>query len=71
MSESLPWRTSSYTGGGTDDQACVELAVLEEQGKTLVRDTKNRRGGILDFSSEAFGALLNRIKAGKADYLHS
>ena len=39
------WRTSSYTNAG---EACVEVASVP--GRVLVRDTKHRAGGVIEFN---------------------
>jgi hypothetical protein len=52
------WRTSSYTGNGGGN--CVETA--SANGLLLVRDTKDRDGGTLGFSAEAWKAFTGSIK---------
>jgi hypothetical protein len=51
------WRKSSYSGGGANGE-CVEVAT----GTTgaLVRNTKDRDGGFLTLSREAWKALVAR-----------
>ncbi|WP_047871699.1 DUF397 domain-containing protein [Nocardiopsis sp. RV163] len=47
------WHKSSYSGGSG---SCVEVA----EGQTvLVRDTRNREHGHLDYTPEAWTALLS------------
>ncbi|MEC4018130.1 DUF397 domain-containing protein [Streptomyces sp. H27-D2] len=53
-----PWFKSSYSGGsGTE---CVEAAF--RSGGASVRDSKDRRGPMLDFSSEAWRTFVNAIR---------
>jgi hypothetical protein len=54
------WRKSSYSGA---ENACVELRLTDDQ--TAVRDTKNRQGGSLAFTSAAFRAFVAVAKAGQ------
>ena len=55
------WRKSSYSGGQGN---CVEVADLPDGG-AAVRDTKNRDGGMLRFSAEAWREFLTDIKEGR------
>jgi hypothetical protein len=55
--EALNWFTSSYSSGNGQ---CVETAQLPEDGMA-VRDTKNRTGGALSFSAEAWRSFLAEI----------
>ncbi|GAA1988982.1 DUF397 domain-containing protein [Amycolatopsis minnesotensis] len=50
------WRTSSYSTGGSD---CVEVG--RGQRAVLVRDTKNRSGGTLDFPAAQWRSLLTHL----------
>jgi Domain of unknown function (DUF397) len=52
------WRKSSYSDGNGGD--CVETASCD--GLVLVRDTANRDGGTLEFSSEAWEAFAASLK---------
>ena len=52
------WRKSSYSGNGGAD--CVEAGHIP--GAVLVRDTKDRDGGTLAFSAEAWGAFTASLK---------
>lgn len=52
------WRKSSYSNS---ESVCVELSV--GAAETSVRDTKDREGGTLAFSRDAFGGLLSAAKA--------
>ena len=52
------WRTSSYTGNGGGN--CVETA--SGNGAVMVRDTKDRVGGTLAFSAEAWRTFTRKLK---------
>jgi hypothetical protein len=54
----LPWRTSSYSGGGND---CVEVAPLDSGA--VLRDTKAREMGMLTVSGKSWRALLATVRA--------
>ena len=53
------WRTSSYSGSNGGE--CVEVAAHPEES-VLVRDTRNRNGGTLRFSSTAWRRYVDRVK---------
>ncbi|WP_418155374.1 DUF397 domain-containing protein [Actinoalloteichus caeruleus] len=53
------WRKSSRSSNGSDD--CVEVGGAP--GLVGIRDTKNRAGGTLVISREAFSSFLTAIKA--------
>jgi hypothetical protein len=53
------WRTSSYSGSNGGE--CVEVAGHPEDS-VLVRDTRNRDGGMLRFSSAAWRRYIGRVK---------
>lgn len=53
------WRKSSYS---PDHSECVESACVSSGGR-LIRDTKNRDGGVIAVSPGSFAALLD--KAGR------
>ncbi|RKT54014.1 DUF397 domain-containing protein [Saccharothrix australiensis] len=55
--ERLSWRKSSRS---MDNPNCVELVVTPVEVR--VRDTKQRQGGTLRFSSGAFAAFLTGLK---------
>ncbi|MEV6242406.1 DUF397 domain-containing protein [Lentzea sp. NPDC051838] len=49
------WRKSSYSGGGSEDSACVEVAFAQA---VRVRDSKNAAGPELKFSVEAWQGFI-------------
>lgn len=53
------WRVSTRTGGNGN---CVEVRLID--GRVEVRDTKDRTGPSLAFTSSAWSALTDGIKAG-------
>ncbi|AUS81673.1 DUF397 domain-containing protein [Actinoalloteichus sp. AHMU CJ021] len=53
------WRKSSRSSNGAND--CVEVGATS--AVVAVRDTKNRAGGTLVVSREAFSSFLMSIKA--------
>lgn len=57
------WRTSSYTGG---NGSCVEVA-SNLPGIVAIRDSKRPEDGAHVVDRQAFGALLDQIRAGKLD----
>ncbi|MBN1172309.1 MAG: DUF397 domain-containing protein [Micromonosporaceae bacterium] len=54
------WYKSSRSGG---DDNCVEVAI-GDAGTIGVRDTKDRSGPILEFTSTAWTSLLTKIRGG-------
>lgn len=52
------WRTSSYTGNGGGN--CVEVG--RAASVVLVRDTKDRNGGTLAFTSGAWASFTASLK---------
>jgi len=48
------WRKSSYSSGDTNGQ-CVEVALGDG---ALVRDTKNRKGSVLQFTGDAWASFV-------------
>jgi hypothetical protein len=56
------WRKSTYSGTDND---CVELLI--EETSTGIRDTKNRNGGSLTFSTVSWQKFLGTVQA---DELH-
>jgi Domain of unknown function (DUF397) len=52
------WRTSSYTGNGGGN--CVEVAGAASV--IAVRDTKDRNGGTIAFSADAWDAFTESLK---------
>lgn len=57
------WRTSTHTHTH-QDSSCVEVAPTS-LGGALVRDTKDRQGGFLDFAPGDWHALIARVKNGE------
>ncbi len=56
------WRTSSYSGANGGQ--CVEVAGRCDGARVLVRDTRNRAGGvILRFSPQAWRRFTGQVKA--------
>lgn len=58
----MKWRKSSYSGqsGGN----CIEVA--DDDSRVLVRDTKNRQGPKLRFSSEAWRQFAEQVKSARS-----
>lgn len=57
----LTWRKSS----ASDSDDCVEVAIAE--GMIMVRDSKDRHGGSLIFSSRGWGAFLDAVHQNMLD----
>jgi hypothetical protein len=57
--EVATWRKATYSGGNGGD--CVEAGVAET-GRVLVRDTTNRDGGTLTFTTAAWRAFATQLK---------
>ncbi|TWP43773.1 DUF397 domain-containing protein [Lentzea tibetensis] len=55
MAKEFVWRKSSYSGGSSVDDNCVEVAFSET---VRVRDSKNAPGPELGFSVGAWRAFL-------------
>jgi hypothetical protein len=55
------WRTSSFTGGGSD---CVEVAELPD-GSFLVRNSKRPDAGTLAFTQSEMRAWVRGCAAGE------
>jgi hypothetical protein len=58
----LNWRKSSYSGNG--GQSCVEVAGRDV---VLVRDTTDRTGPVLAFSTAAWRRFADQVKRLLAD----
>ncbi|MGJ6967467.1 DUF397 domain-containing protein [Streptosporangium sp. G11] len=58
------WRKSTRSGG--NGGSCVEVASLTA-GRVGVRDSKNRSGPALIFTSTEWHAFIGGIKSGKFD----
>jgi Domain of unknown function (DUF397) len=61
MNDGATWRTSSYSGSNGGN--CVEVAA---SGRVLVRDTKDRPGAVLAFTSDAWRAFTASIDSSNA-----
>lgn len=59
----LVWRKSRASSGA--DTSCVEAATTSEV--VLVRDSKNRAGGILGFSWDGWSTFLRRVDDEQTD----
>lgn len=59
----VPWRTSSYSGG--NGGGCVEVGTSADD-QVLVRDSKDRSGAVLRVTEGAWHALVERAKSTKA-----
>jgi hypothetical protein len=59
------WRKSSYSNAGGD---CVEVAPLSG-GRIGVRDTKERNGPVLVFTSDEWHAFLKGAKGSQFDLI--
>lgn len=57
MASQPVWRTATYTGGNGN---CVEVA--DATRVVLVRDTKNREGGTLAFTADAWLRFTSKLK---------
>ncbi len=61
MTNSVVWRTSSYSNG--TGGACVEVAALHDA--VLVRDTKDRTRPAVTCTAEGWQAFLAAVRAGE------
>jgi hypothetical protein len=60
------WTKSSHSG--TNGGGCVEVA-RNLPGVVVIRDSKDREGGVLMLGLEAFAALMAGIRAGDFDLI--
>jgi hypothetical protein len=62
----VKWRKASYSNNGAN---CVEVGVAHtpEGDRFLVRDTKDRTGGILAFTTAEWDAFIAGAKDGEFD----
>jgi hypothetical protein len=61
--DDLRWRKSSHSGNGGD---CVEVA-SSRPGVVAVRDSKDKPGPALGFTSAAWAAFVQAVKHGEFD----
>ncbi|WP_007024563.1 DUF397 domain-containing protein [Saccharomonospora iraqiensis] len=67
----LPWRKSSFSGGGGNGGAdCVEVAPTPD-GRIAVRDSKHPEAGALLFTRAEMAAWVEGCRAGEFDDLGS
>ena len=59
----LAWRTSTFTGGHGEEGSCVEVAPLS--AGIAVRDTKDRTRAPHVYSSAAWQAFVDAVRAGE------
>ena len=59
--EAPEWRTSTRSSGGS----CVEVQTRPDV--VLIRDSKDRGGGVLSFARATFGDFLGAVKDGELD----
>jgi hypothetical protein len=57
----LTWRKSTRSGGGSGGN-CVEVGVPADAAYVAVRDTKDREGGTLSVSPQAWTAFVTSVK---------
>lgn len=58
------WRKSARSSGGDN---CVEVS-FADNGDVGVRDSKNRTGGILDFTPAEWAAFIGGVRDGDFDH---
>lgn len=57
----MKWKKSSRSGSNGSG-ACVEVGTPADASVVAVRDTKDRQGGTIIVSPEAFAAFVNAVK---------
>lgn len=60
MTDIPNWRTSSYT----DHDSCVEVADNQPE-HVLIRDSKNREGGVLIFPAPSWSQFVAAVNTGE------
>lgn len=61
ITDSLVWRKSSRSGASGGGN-CIEVGTPADASVVAVRDTKDRQGGTLAVSPEAFRAFVATVK---------
>lgn len=56
------WRKSSYSGSNGE---CVEVAASQDGEHVFVRNTRDRNGGLLDFTLAEWNAFLAGARDGQ------
>jgi hypothetical protein len=57
----LAWRKSSYSGGGSGSENCVEVAILADSGHA-VRDSTISDGPVLATTPQEWAAFIEGVK---------
>ncbi|MEW1678806.1 DUF397 domain-containing protein [Streptomyces noursei] len=57
------WYKSSYSGGGTPQDDCLEVA--RGHATIPVRDSKHPTGPVLSFSPESWAAFVSSVRCGE------
>ena len=65
VGETLTWRKSSRSGGGSNGSNCIEVA--DSAARVYVRDSKNPSGGTLAVTPAAWSAFSEAVKMGALD----
>lgn len=60
------WRTSSRSGSGGGGN-CVEVGRAVDSARVLVRDSKDRDGGMLALSPDAWASFTGAVRSGAFD----
>jgi hypothetical protein len=65
VGETLTWRKSSRSGGGSNGSNCIEVA--DTVTRIYVRDSKDPNGGTLTVTPAAWLAFSEAVKMGMLD----
>lgn len=65
VGETLTWRKSSRSGGGSNGSNCIEVA--DTVARVYIRDSKDPEGGQLDVSEAAWSTFTQAVKVGTFD----